>query len=50
MQPSLMNNQAWYEAKWSVCAAYWSDEHLQTAVCNGRPRSMQDKLHRTSQI
>jgi hypothetical protein len=45
MQPPLMNNQAWHEAKWSACTAHWSKERMCTAVCNGLlPRSMPDKL------
>jgi hypothetical protein len=44
MQPPSMNNQAWYEAKWSACVPSISEERMRTAVRNGLPRSMQDKL------
>jgi hypothetical protein len=45
MQPPSMNNQVWYEAKWSTCVtSIMSEECVRTAVWNGLPRSMQDKL------
>jgi hypothetical protein len=44
MQPPSMNNQVWYEAKWSTCSTQMSEERMRTAVRNGLPRSMQDKL------
>jgi hypothetical protein len=39
-----MNNQAWYEAKWHMLSALPSEECICVAICNGLPRSMQDKL------
>jgi len=44
MKLPSMNNQAWYEAKWSTCVGQISEERTRTAVCNGLPRSMQDNL------
>eukprot|EP00557_Chaetoceros_sp_GSL56_P012168 CAMPEP_0176484630 /NCGR_PEP_ID=MMETSP0200_2-20121128/4560_1 /TAXON_ID=947934 /ORGANISM="Chaetoceros sp., Strain GSL56" /LENGTH=472 /DNA_ID=CAMNT_0017881123 /DNA_START=218 /DNA_END=1637 /DNA_ORIENTATION=- len=44
IQPPSMNNQAWYEAKWSACSTIFSDRRMRTAIRNGLPRSMQDKL------
>jgi hypothetical protein len=36
MQPPSMNNQAWYEAKWSTCVGQMSEERTRTAVRNGK--------------
>jgi hypothetical protein len=44
MQLPSMNNQAWYEAKWHTLYNQPTDEHLRVAICNGLPKSMQDKL------
>jgi len=45
MQPPLMNNQVWHEAKWATLTANICEEHIHTAICNGSlPWSMQDKL------
>jgi hypothetical protein len=44
MQRPLMNNQAWYQAKWHAIYAIPDKEHIRVAIRNGLPRSMQDKL------
>jgi hypothetical protein len=44
LQLPLMNNQVWYEAKWHTLSALPSEERIRVAICNGLPRSMQDKL------
>jgi hypothetical protein len=44
MQPPSMNNQAWHEAKWHMTSTHFSEERIRTAIRNGLPRAMQDKL------
>jgi hypothetical protein len=44
LQPPLMNNQVWYQAKWHAICTLPSEEPIRTAIRNGLPRSMQDKL------
>ena len=44
MQPPSMNNQAWYDAKWSDLSLIIPEVRVRTAIRNGLPRSMQDKL------
>jgi hypothetical protein len=44
-QPPSMNNQAWYQAKWHMTAVLpTKEERMCVAICNGLPRSMQDKV------
>jgi hypothetical protein len=44
LQPPSMNNQVWYQAKWHMTAVLLTKEHIHVAICNGLPRSLQDKL------
>jgi hypothetical protein len=44
LQPPLMNNQAWYQAKWHMLTALPSEECIHVPIRNDLPRSMQDKL------
>jgi hypothetical protein len=45
MQSPLINNQAWYEAKWHMLYNQLTEEHVHTAIHNCPSQSaMQDKL------
>jgi hypothetical protein len=44
LQPPSMNNQTWYLAKCHMLTALPTEERIRIAICNGLPRSMQDKL------
>ena len=57
IQPPSMNQQVWYEANWNQLGEVFTEARIRTAIRNGLPRAMQDKLesrprhpHRTTHV
>mmetsp|Transcript_17197 Transcript_17197/g.32552 ORF Transcript_17197/g.32552 Transcript_17197/m.32552 type:complete len:470 (+) Transcript_17197:1371-2780(+) len=44
IQPPSMNNQLWYEADWNALGEQYTEARIRTAIRNGLPRAMQEKL------